>query len=138
METNDALVDDLLDLARKPLPIDSVTVPGLKEPVWCQGLSALERSKYERGFMKKHVEKVDPRRVELARGTLLTLCVIKGEKDRTRKYRPEQAEQIVKLPALVIEPVFDLCRKLSGIGEKELDELDALSAETQSSDSASS
>jgi hypothetical protein len=142
--------DDLLSLANEPLPVDSVVVGApLNKRVWAQGLTALERSKWERSLLKKNAEKVDGRRVERARGTLLARCLIKGKVngegsaplDRTRLYNADDestVERLMKLPASVVEPIYDLCRALSGIGDKELDDLGKLSDETPSSDSASS
>jgi len=128
--------DDLLLVGDQPLPVDSVFIPELKKRVCCQGLSALSRSRFERSFVRR--EKVDQRKILHARGTLIALCVIKSPEDRTLMYRPEQAEQLGKMPAVIMEPIYDLCRKLSGIGEKDIEELEQLSAAADGSASATS
>ena len=145
--------DDLLSLANRPLPVEHIDVGApLNKRVWCQGLTALERSKWERTFLKKHAEKVDGRQVERARGTLLARCIIKGEVpsdkegappviDRTLLYNANDesvVNRLLKLPASIVEPIYDMCRALSGIGDKEISELGKLSDETPTSDSASS
>lgn len=130
--------DSLLSLADKPLPIDKVHVREIGEDVWCQGLTALGRSKWERSFLKKNSSKYDQRSSERARGSLLALCVIKSETDRSLRYSSADIEQLMKLSATVIEPIYDKCRELSGIGDKDADDLEQASAETVVSDSASS
>jgi hypothetical protein len=127
---------DLLAAADSPLPTESLYVPALKKSVWCQGLTATDRSRWERSFVRKN--KVDPKLIVQARAALLVLCVIKSPEDRTRLYGEHDKEKLGRVPAVVIEPIYDLCRKLSGIGDDVVEELDSLSAETPTSDSASS
>lgn len=131
-------MDSLLQLADQPLPVDKVYVAAINEDIWCQGLTALDRSRWERSFLKKNSGKFDPYKSERARGSLLALCIIKGEHDRARRYSSTDVETLMKLSATVIEPIYDLCRRLSGIGDKDADDLEQGSVETAATDSASS
>lgn len=134
----DSSGDDLLRAADSPLPIGSVDIAELNKRIWCQGLTALDRGKWERSFLRRDGSKVDPRKMLNARGSLLALCIIKGEKDRTLRYGPENVETLVRLSAVIVEPIYDLCRKLSGIGEKDVEDLEQRSAEAGGSGSSSS
>jgi hypothetical protein len=128
--------DDLLHAADAPLPVDSVFVPQLQKTVCCQGLSSIDRSRWERSFVRKN--QVDPKLIVKARAALLVLSVIKSPEDRTRLYTENDKDKLGRVPAVIIEPIYDLCRKLSGIGDDAVEELEQLSAETTGSDSASS
>lgn len=127
---------DLLAAADQPLPIDKVYSPQLKKWFWCQGLSSLARSKWERSFMRRG--QVDPRRIIEARASLLILCVVNDDVARKKLYSDDDREKLGKVPAVIIEPIYDLCRKLSGIGDDAVEELEQLSAETAGSGSATS
>ncbi len=125
--------DDLLNAGE--VPVDSVHLPQLKKDVCCQGLTALGRSRWERSLVRRDGSKVDPRKMLHARGMLIALCVVNNPTERKLVYRPEQAEQLSNMPAIIMEPIYDLCRKLSGIGDKDVEELEQLSAEEDGSDS---
>lgn len=120
--------DDLLTAGDQPLPLDSVYIPELKKHVCVQGLSAIERSRWERSFLRRDGSKVDPRKMLHARGSLLALCIVDGPQTRQKVYRQEDAERLGTMAAVIMEPIYDLCRRLSGIGEKDVEELEQLSA----------
>lgn len=129
--------DDLLTAGDAPLPVDSVYISELKKHVHVQGLSAIDRSRWERSFLRRDGSKVDPRKMLHARGSLLALCIVDGPEKRQRLYTAEDAERLGKMPAIIMEPIYDLCRRLSGIGEKDVEELEQLSAAGDGSGSAS-
>src|SRR4051812_39887419 len=102
--------NDLLEAAAQPLPVDSVVIPQLKKTFWCQGLSSINRSRWERSFVRHN--KVDARLIVKARAALLVLCLIDDPESRKRLYGDEDTDQLGKVPAVIIEPLYDMCRKL--------------------------
>lgn len=127
-----ATADDLRQAAAGPLPIDKVYSSTLKKWFWCQGLNSLSRSKWERSFMRRG-QIADGKLVQ-ARATLLVRCVVNNDQERKPLYTESDVEMLGKVPAVIIEPIYDLCRKLSGIGQDQVEELEQLSAESPNSD----
>jgi hypothetical protein len=133
----EATRDDLLKAAQQAPPIGYIDSPQLKRRIWCQGLTAYERGKWEGSFLKGRGSKQKLVTTN-ARAALIVRCIIKSETDTARLYTEEDAIALGRLPAVIIEPIYDKCRELSGVGEEAAEELEQLSAATTTSDSASS
>ena len=135
--------EDLIKAANSvesPLPCEKLFSPHLNKTVWVQGLTALQKGKFEESLVKGHAgrRRVDSGRAANARALLAVRCLVKSDVDRTRLFADSEADLIANLPAVVLGPIFDLCQKLSGSSDEEMDELEKLSAEAGSTDSASS
>jgi len=131
---------DFVTAKTAPRPLESVFVPYFKKHVWCQGVSAREKGQFEESLVRKHQGRrnVDSTRVANARALLAVRCIVQSETDLTRMFTDADAEWIGELPAAVLGPIYDLCQRLSGSSDEEMDELEKLSAEAGSTASASS
>lgn len=127
--------EDFLKATENPQPIESLFVPFLKKHVWVQGLTAIGKGEFEESLVriKKGNRQVDSGRVVNARARLAVKCLVNNPEERKRLFSDADAEVLGNLPASVLAPIYDLCQKLSGSSDEEIDELEKLSAEAAGS-----
>ena len=134
-------VDDLRAATEEPQPIERILLPApINKWGWVQGLSALERTRYEFLFTKGAGDsrRTDYTKMLNARALLAVRCLVKGPEDRTRLLTDADAAWLGKLSGALMEPLYDLCRKLSGMSKADMAELEQLSTEEDPSAPASS
>jgi hypothetical protein len=113
-----AIKDKLLALT---LPRQEVAVPELGgETVWVWGLSGAERD----GFEATMTEQRGKKRVQnLANIRARFLVLVLRDADGKRLFTDAEAGVVGNLPASVLDRLFDVGRKLSGMTEADVEEL---------------
>lgn len=109
-------------LGAADLPQERVSVPEWGGTVILRGMSGAERDAFEAGIMVTKGDKdvVDPRNL---RARLIVRCVI--DEDGKRLFADEDAEFLGAKSASVISRLFDVARRLCGMGENDINELRA-------------
>lgn len=132
--------EDLFAAAKGPQPIEKLYLGFLRKWAWCQGLSGVERGRWENSFVKGRGDKrrVDPERAANARALLAVKCLVNNPEDRRRLFTDEDAIRLGKLPSVVLNPIYEKCQQLSGVGDDDIEELERLSVAADPSGSASS
>ena len=111
--------DFILSLATS-IPVEAVSIPGVAEPISVRGLTAGERDAFETAcFVGKGASK-EMNFVNLrARLLVRSICSPDGK----RLFADGDVEQIAALPARVIDPLFEVAQRLSGMGSKDIESL---------------
>lgn len=113
-----ALKDKLLALQ---LPKEAVTLPELGgETVWVWGLSAADRDAFEATMTTQRGKKTERNLVNV-RARFLVLVI--RDADGARVFADSEVTAVGNLPASVLERLFDIGRKLSGMSEEDVAEL---------------
>ncbi|OFW37657.1 MAG: hypothetical protein A3J29_06180 [Acidobacteria bacterium RIFCSPLOWO2_12_FULL_67_14b] len=109
--------------ARTDLPRERVDVPELGGVVLVQGLTGKQRDQYEASCV---VQKGNKRTFNLidARAKLVALSVV-GE-DGKRLFREEDLPALSAMPAQILDRIFSVAQRLSGISDQDVDELGQL------------
>ena|SRR3989304_6613436 len=109
--------------ARPALPRQTVEIPELGGTVIVQGLTGKQRDQYESSCL---VQKNNKRTFNLidARAKLVALTVVD---DRgTRLFSEHDIPTLSAMSSVVLDRLFGVAQKLSGIGDEDLDELGKL------------
>lgn len=142
MEKEFISASDLLQAAADPnaLPVEPIFIQPLNKWACVVGLSAVDRGRWENSFVKGRGDKrrVDPERAANARATLAVKCLVNNETERKRLFSDAEAAQLGKLPATILNPIYELAQRLCGVSDEDIDDLEKLSAGAGVSDSASS
>ncbi len=104
------------------LPEERVSVPEWGGTVIMRGMTGAERDAFEAGIMVTRGDKevVDSRNL---RARLIVRCVY--DEGGKRLFADEDAEFLGGKSAAVISRLFDVARRLCGIGESDMDEMRA-------------
>jgi hypothetical protein len=109
----------ILSLAAS-IPVEAVSIPGVAEPISVRGLTAGERDAFEAACF---VGKGNSREMnfENLRARLLVRCIC--DAGGKRLFADSDVEQIAALPAKVVDPLFEVAQRLSGMGAKDVESL---------------
>lgn len=107
-------------LAARSLPRQVVDVPELGETVIVQGLTGAQRDAFEQMCV---TQRGRHREVNFhnARAKLVVLSVV--NEDGSRMFRDEDVEAIGALPAALVDRIFSVAKRLSGLADEDVDEL---------------
>jgi hypothetical protein len=109
----------ILSLAAS-IPVEAVSIPGVAEPISVRGLTAGERDAFEAACF---VGKGNSREMNFVnlRARLLVRCIC--DAGGKRLFADSDVEQIAALPAKVVDPLFEVAQRLSGMGAKDVESL---------------
>jgi hypothetical protein len=129
-----ALVDKAALLAATNLPRETVYCKVLGGDVIIQGMSGVQRDEWEGSLIKqrKNQRRLDTRN---SRASLLARCIV--TEDGSRMFSDEEAELLGKVRVDILQPLFDVAQRLSGVSDEDLDELGKFSGATAGSGSPS-
>ncbi len=117
------------------VPIQAVSLPELGgETVYVWGLSGAERDAFEATMT---VQRGKKREQNLANIRARFLVIILRDADGKRLFTDAEADVVGNLPASVLDRLFDVGRKLSGMTEADVDELGKASETAQPAPSVS-
>jgi len=121
-------------LGADDLKTESVKVPEWGGAVLVRELTGAERDTWEASVVKTNGTKVTIDSQNM-RAKLVALCIVDG--DGKRVFTEKDAVKLGAKSAAALDRVVDVARKLSRIGEDELDKLGKASGPTRSGASAS-
>jgi hypothetical protein len=130
-----ALRDSLLSLAAS-LPREAVELPGLGT-FTVRGLSGTERDAFESSLFVQSAN--GKRRIFTAtniRAKLVVYSVIDPETGE-RVFSDSDADQLGKIPAKVIDPLYATAQRLSGLRDDDVEELEKKSQSAAASNDSS-
>lgn len=109
----------ILSLAAS-IPVEAVSIPGVAQPISVRGLTAGERDAFEAACF---VGKGNSREMNFVnlRARLLVRCIC--DAGGKRLFADSDVEQIAALPAKVVDPLFEVAQRLSGMGAKDVESL---------------
>lgn len=107
-------------LAADDIPTKLVSVPEWGGDVRMRGLTGTERDQYEASLFQQRGEK-RVLRTENARARLVALCLI-GD-DGERMFSDAEMKELGRKSGKVLDRLFDEARKLSGLGNDDVEEL---------------
>lgn len=121
----------LLAAAAQPLPIERVEVPALGGFVYIRAMSGSERDAWEKSLLvgrgkKRDVDTTNVRARLIAR----VACNDKGD----RLFTDAEAETLGKLRVDVLNTLFEVAQRLSGVSDADVEELGKGSAPAAGSD----
>lgn len=124
----------LLAAAKAPLPIERVELPEIQGHVFVRGMSGTERDGWEKSLIVGRGKRraVDTTNVR-ARLAVATVCDASG----VRLFSDSDADPLGGLPAAVLNRIFEVAQRLSGVSDEDVDELGKSSAPEGGSDSPS-
>jgi hypothetical protein len=122
----------ILAAASQALPVERVEVPELGGYVFIRAMSGRERDAWEKSLIVGRGKRasVDTANVR-ARLTARTLCDEKGE----RLFSDADADQLGALRVDVLQKLFNVAQRLSGVSDDDVEELGKGSAEAGGSGS---
>lgn len=103
------------------LPKESVVIHELGgEVVWVWGLTGAQRDAFESTMTVQRGKKTE-RNLANIRARMLVLTL--HDADGARLFTDAETEAVGNLPATVLDPLFDVARRLSGMTPEDVDEL---------------
>jgi hypothetical protein len=119
-----ALSKDRL-LAATTLPREVVPVPELDGDVIVQGMSGADRDAFEASMFRQK-GKTRELQMQNLRARLVALCVV--DEDGARMFRDDEAAALGQIRADILDRLFAVAQRLSGLREQDVDELGQPSA----------
>jgi hypothetical protein len=110
-------------LAIRP-PVEEVQLEG-RGPVWIRGLQADERDEYEQSLIERGPDgRSRMKRVQRnVRASLVVRCLVTEAGERM--FKDNEVDALGKVDAAVIDKLWDVARKLSGMDTEEIAKLAA-------------
>jgi hypothetical protein len=105
-------------------PVEAVELEG-RGKVWIRGLQADERDEYEQSLIERGPDgRSRIKRVQRnVRASLVIRCLV--DEQGERMFQDNQVDAIGKVDAAVIDKLWDIARKLSGMDTEEIAKLAA-------------
>ena len=112
-------------LAALDLPLETVSVPEWGGEVLVRGMTAFERDEFEKSLMKEgDAEEGKPAKPVYdpsnMRARLCALCMV--DENGTLLFSAADAAALGKKSGAALDRVFQVARRLSGLGEKDLEQ----------------
>lgn len=117
-------------LGATEVPTESVFIPALKGSVVVRGMTAKERTQFERKFIQEKRGRTS-RNFDAFREQLCIFCCVDP------KLTEADVERLSGVRADVLEPIANAGMRLSGMTDKDIDDL-GLSSENEAASSTSS
>lgn len=121
-------------LGAKP-PEEEVQIPELNGSIWVRGLMATERDEWEKSWFELQGKKNVLTQKNM-RGGLVARCAITGPGGE-RMFTDAEAAAVGQGWAVVIDRAYTVCARLSGVTQKDEDELGKASGSDQPGASSS-
>ena len=102
-----------------PVPIEQINVAGIGH-VKIYGLTAGQKDEYENQIVRRK-DKGSELNLTNARATLIVMCVRDGQGRHI--FTDGDIGRISQMPAAVIDPILDVIRRTSGMGDAEIEGL---------------
>jgi len=109
-----SLKEKLLAL-RASVPSETVDVPGVGQ-VEIRGLTAGQRDEWE-----QRIYSAKGRTIRNLRASLVTMCCYS---EGQRIFDPLDLDAVGELPARVVDPIYEVASRLSGLGAKDQEDLE--------------
>lgn len=122
--------DQILDA--DDLPVEEVEVPEWGGSVLVRGMQGTERDRFE---MAMYLNRDDLEERAVVRARVVAWCTI-GE-DRHQLFTPKDVERLGRKSGIALDRIFEVAKRLSGIGEKAVKEAEGNSAPGQNGHSSS-
>lgn len=116
-------------------PVD-ITLNGKAGRVWVQGMTGTARDAWERSLIVGRGKRRDMN-TDNVRARLAVRCLVESP-GGARLFTDDQATLLGKLPAAVLQPIFERAQRLCGVSDEDLDELGKSSSSESGNDSPSS
>ena len=129
--------DELLAAAASAaLPCEQVelTLGTVTKSVWVQGMSGTGRDAWEKSLIVGRGKRRDVN-TENVRAKLAARCLV-DQPGGSRLFTDSEAVLLGKLPAAVLNRIFEKAQRLSGVSDEDIDELGKSSAAASSEDSS--
>lgn len=107
-------------LSADDLPIEEVDVPEWGGTVLVRGMQGNERDRFE---MAMYLTKDDLEQKAVVRARVVAWCTL--DDDRRQLFTSKDVEWLGRKSARALDRVFDVAKRLSGIGEKAAKEAEA-------------
>lgn len=107
-------------LATDDLPVEEVEVPEWGGTVLVRGMQGNERDRFE---MAMYLTKDDLEEKAVVRARVVAWCTL--NEDRRPIFTPKDVDWLGRKSARALDRVFDVAKRLSGIGEKATKEAEA-------------
>lgn len=104
------------------LPTETVDIPEWGGQVRVQGMTGRQRDRFEAGLLERR-GRVDVPNVDNIRAKVVAACLV--DEDGTRLFNDPDADELGDYPAAIIERIYKVAARLSGIGDDDIDELQA-------------
>lgn len=121
-------------LAAHDLKREEVEVPEWGTTLWVRGMTSQERDEYESEIVQQRGRSTTYNLKNL-RARLLTRALV--DEDGTRLFSDKDVVALGGKNAAVMDRLFAIARRMSGIGEKDVEELAGNSGDPQGDDSPS-
>jgi len=102
-----------------PVPMEEVQVPALNGSVWVKGFTAGERTRFEESLRTS--DKVSRRKQRQMRERLVVAMAC--DKDGNKLFTEYDVEKLSAQSYVVLEPVVEVCLRLSGLAGDDAEEL---------------
>jgi hypothetical protein len=112
-------------LAATALPTETVTIPELGGVIEMRGLSAATRDEFEKTMWEKK-GKTRQLNMQNIRARLVAMCAV--DEAGQRLFTEEDVAAIGEIRADVIDRLFSVAQRLSGLGDNDVEELGQPSA----------
>lgn len=111
------------DILATSIPIETVDVPEWGGKVILRGLTAAERDDYEQAMVETSPNgQVRPKRkFSNVRASLVVRCIVNEQGER--EFTDDDAGALGEKDALVIDRLWDVCRKLCGMSTEDEERL---------------
>jgi hypothetical protein len=133
-----ALSDDIL--AEDDIEVEAVDIPEWHRKLWMRGLTGEERDAYESS--RRQVRNMGTPQQELIlindnmRANLIVKCLV--DENRERIFTDRQAPALGQKNGKVLDRLFDVAARLSGLTDEEAEQIEGNSEAVQSDGSTSS
>jgi hypothetical protein len=121
-------------LTAKDIETKKLHVPAWGGDIYIKGMTGTERDKYESTVMQANGKDISVNMINArARMAAYTIC----DENGNNIFTEADIKELTKKSAKVLDKVFEIAMKLSGIGENDLSELSKNSMSAQTEDSTS-
>ncbi len=127
-------IRDLLLGANKP-PTETVSLPELKTSVIVRGMTGSERDAFEASCIEGRGKKRDVNTKNI-RARLVAFCCVDDKGDRV--FSDGDAKQLGDVRADLLDRIFSVAQRLSGMSDQDVDELGQVSKTMEASATSSS
>lgn len=101
------------------VPREEMIVPEIGQ-VWIYGLTAGQKDEYENNVFRFSGRK---RQLHLANARVQLLLLTVYDQHGKRLFAEEDMGRLCQIPAVIVEPILDVARRLSGMAVKEIEDL---------------
>ena len=101
------------------VPREEMTVPDIGK-VWVYGLTAGQKDEYENNVVRLSGKN---RQLHLANARAQLLLLTVHDQHGKRLFAEADMGRLCQIPAVIVDPILDVARRLSGMAAEEIEEL---------------